>query len=84
MAQNSLTIKGWAVTVVAALLAFGNKDRDRRFAFFAVYLTLVFWSLDTYYLMKERQEARFEATAPPRTLSQSCLQRLSKFNYSAV
>jgi hypothetical protein len=55
MAQNSLTIKGWAVTVIAALLAFSNKDTDRRFAFLAVYPALAFWGLDAYYLMKERQ-----------------------------
>ncbi|WP_158626423.1 MULTISPECIES: hypothetical protein [Corallococcus] len=55
MAQNSFAIKGWAVTVITALLAFGNKDTERYFAVLAVYPTVVFWGLDSYFLMKERQ-----------------------------
>ena len=55
MAQNSFTIKGWAVTVITALLAFGNKDTERYFAVLAFYPTLAFWGLDAYFLMKERQ-----------------------------
>jgi hypothetical protein len=54
MAQNSFTIKGWAVTVVAALLAFNGKDADRWFALYALYPAIAFWGLDAYYLMQER------------------------------
>lgn len=54
MAQNSFTIKGWAVTVVAALLALSNKDSDRLFAAYALYPAVAFWGLDAYYLMQER------------------------------
>ncbi|NVJ00836.1 hypothetical protein HV824_22335 [Myxococcus sp. AM009] len=55
MAQNSFTIKGWAVTVVAALLAFANKATERHFAILAFYPSVAFWGLDAYYLMLERQ-----------------------------
>jgi hypothetical protein len=54
MAQNSFTIKGWAVTVVAALLAFNGKDADRWFVLYALYPAIAFWGLDAYYLMQER------------------------------
>lgn len=54
MAQNSFTIKGWAVTLVAALLALSNKDSDRGFALYALYPAIAFWGLDAYYLMQER------------------------------
>jgi hypothetical protein len=54
MAQNSFTIKGWAVTVMTALLAFSNKDSDRWFAAYALYPAMAFWGLDAYYLMQER------------------------------
>ncbi|HEX5753741.1 MAG TPA: hypothetical protein VFZ09_46565 [Archangium sp.] len=54
MAQNSFTIKGWAVTVLTALLAFSNKDSDRWFAVYALYPAVAFWGLDAYYLMQER------------------------------
>jgi hypothetical protein len=54
MAQNSFTIKGWAVTVVAALLALSNKESDRWFAVYALYPAMAFWGLDAYYLMLER------------------------------
>ncbi len=55
MAQNSFTIKGWAVTVIVALLAFANKDTERYFALLAFYPSVAFWGLDAYYLMVERQ-----------------------------
>ncbi|HYO66386.1 MAG TPA: hypothetical protein VEU33_09915 [Archangium sp.] len=54
MAQNSFTIKGWAVTVLTALLAFSNKESDRWFAVYALYPAVAFWGLDAYYLMQER------------------------------
>lgn len=54
MAQNSFTIKGWAVTVVAALLALSNRESDRWFAAYALYPSIAFWGLDAYYLLMER------------------------------
>jgi hypothetical protein len=54
MAQNSFTIKGWAVTVVGALLAFSSKETDRWMAICAIYPAIAFWGLDAYYLMQER------------------------------
>lgn len=54
MAQNSFAIKGWAVAVMTALLAFNGKETERWFAVYALYPALAFWGLDAYYLMQER------------------------------
>lgn len=66
MAQNSFTIKGWAVTVITALLAFSSKDTDRWLAICALYPVVAFWGLDAYYLMQERlfRELGKQSAAP--------------------
>lgn len=55
MAQTSFLLKGWAVTLVAGLLALSSATQER-IAFLAIaYLPLiVFWILDAYYLWQER------------------------------
>lgn len=55
MGTNSFLIKGWAVTLVSALLAFGAKDANATFAMLAMYPAVAFWGLDAYYLMLERK-----------------------------
>jgi len=59
MNSNSFVIKGWAVTIVAALLALcANKSLGFPVHFFLCIATLVifmFWMLDAYYLSQERQ-----------------------------
>lgn len=54
MAANSFLIKGWCVTIVAALLALSGKDSDKRFLIVAFYPVLMFWCLDGYFLWQER------------------------------
>lgn len=54
MASNSFSLKGWAVTLVAAIFAISSRDTDKIF-FLIVYIpVIVFWGLDSYYLMQER------------------------------
>jgi hypothetical protein len=75
MASNSFLLKGWAVTITAALLALSAKDSDRTFAVLAIYPALVFWGLDAYYLQLERSfRAKFEAIAGPLGLGLSVKQ----------
>lgn len=53
--QNSFMIKGWAVTIVSALLAlYANKD-NKTFVLISVFPTGVFMLLDSYYLWQERK-----------------------------
>lgn len=55
MNVNSFLIKGWAVTLVAALFAFAAKDTDIKYVLITYISTPVFWILDGYYLSIERQ-----------------------------
>ncbi|ERG68202.1 MULTISPECIES: hypothetical protein [Exiguobacterium] len=55
MASNSFYLKGWAVTLVAAILAFANvKDMDSRYIYIALIPTIFFWFLDGFYLHQEK------------------------------
>jgi hypothetical protein len=54
MAGNSFLIKGWCVTIVAALLALSSKDAEKRFLVVAYYPVLMFWIMDGYFLWRER------------------------------
>ena len=54
MASNSFALKGWSVTVSAALLGLAVKDAETSFAVLAIYPALSFWALDAYYLRQER------------------------------
>jgi len=54
MASNSATLKGWSITLVAALFALAAKDINRAFVIIAYLPVITFWILDGYYLCKER------------------------------
>lgn len=55
MAVNSFLIKGWSVTLVAALFALAAKDSERSFAIVSYFPCILFWCLDAYYLAQERK-----------------------------
>ena len=55
MNVNSFFLKGWSVTLVAALFAFATKEANSKFVVITFVSTLVFWLLDGYYLSQERQ-----------------------------
>lgn len=61
MGQNSFRVKGWSITIVAALLALyaasmgGNSAGNTWFIFVAILPTIIFWFLDSYYLQQERK-----------------------------
>lgn len=54
MASNSFALKGWAVTLVAGIFALSSKDADKMYFLIAYIPILVFWGLDSYYLLQER------------------------------
>ena len=58
MAGNSFLLKGWSVTLVAALFALAAKDANARFGWIAFLPTLMFWILDGYFLSQERRFRR--------------------------
>ena len=54
LAQNSFSYKGWAVTLVAAILALGAAANRPLYFLVALVPIIVFWGLDAYYLRQER------------------------------
>lgn len=55
MGSNSFLIKGWTITLVAALFALSAKDANINYALISYVVIPVFWALDGYFLSKERQ-----------------------------
>lgn len=55
MNANSFQIKNWAITIVAALLAIFASTKNELFILVSLFPVIVFWLLDTYYLMQERK-----------------------------
>lgn len=54
MAGNSFFIKGWSVTIVAALFALAAAGTNDLFVYLAYFPAFMFWSLDAYFLRQER------------------------------
>lgn len=55
MAKNSFQLKGWAMTLVAAMIALSAKDANQKFILFAFIPVVSFWGLDAFYLQQERK-----------------------------
>lgn len=54
MARNSFLIKGWSITVVAALGALAAAGKSELFVYLAFFPAAMFWALDAYFLRQER------------------------------
>jgi hypothetical protein len=54
MSGNSFLLKGWTITLVAALFALAQKETNPAFMYLAYFPAVVFWVLDGYYLWQER------------------------------
>lgn len=55
MASNLFFLKGWSVTLIAALFALSAKDSNKLYCLLAYYPLLIFWLLDGYFLSQERR-----------------------------
>jgi len=55
MASNLFLLKGWTITLIAALFALAAKDSKPGYALLAYIPIFVFWCLDGYFLGQERQ-----------------------------
>lgn len=54
MGTNSFLLKGWSVTLVAAMFALAVKDADKRFMLLSYFPVFVFWVLDGFFLHQEK------------------------------
>ena len=54
MAGNCFLLKGWAITLVAALFALSAKDANHNYFLIAYFPVIIFWILNGYFLSQER------------------------------
>lgn len=54
MAGNLFFLKGWAITLIAALFALAAKDANSKYIIVAYFPVIIFWILDGYFLHQER------------------------------
>lgn len=54
LANNSFLLKGWSVTLVAAILALTVQDPGIYTMLLALFPAVLFWGLDAFYLAQER------------------------------
>jgi hypothetical protein len=55
MASNLFLLKGWTVTLIAAMFALTAKESRDFYFLLAYFPTLMFWLLDGYFLAQERR-----------------------------
>jgi hypothetical protein len=55
MNMNSFLIKGWLVTLVAAVFILSQKDANTKFLWFAPFVAILFWILDGFFISTERK-----------------------------
>ncbi|MBN9461073.1 MAG: hypothetical protein J0H00_07580 [Burkholderiales bacterium] len=55
MAGNLFLLKGWSITLIAALFALAAKDANQFYVLIAYFPLFIFWSLDGYFLSQERK-----------------------------
>ena len=54
MASNSFVFKGWSITIIAGITAFAAKDTNKKLIVVSMIASVLFWGVDSYYLMLER------------------------------
>lgn len=53
--SNSFQIKGWAITIVAAILALYATIQNKDFILIGIFSLILFWLMDGYCLSQERK-----------------------------
>ncbi len=60
MAGNSFLIKGWSVTLIAAILALSASEHGNKWLMPIAFLpAVIFWFLDAYFLHQEKRFRKF-------------------------
>lgn len=55
MGANSFSLKGWGVTLIAGIFVLSSKDSDKTYFLITYLPVIVFWVLDSFYLLLERK-----------------------------
>ena len=53
LSSNSFMLKGWAVTLIAAVFVLSSQDSNKGYFLIAYFPILFFWALDAFYLRTE-------------------------------
>ncbi len=53
LANNSYTLKGWAITLVVGIITLSGKDQNKLYMIMAYVPLIAFWLLSSYYLYIE-------------------------------
>ena len=54
LSQNSFLIKGWSISIVAAMFALSAQNTNLVFIYLAYFPSIIFWILDSYFLRQEK------------------------------
>lgn len=54
MSGSLFYLKGWTITLIAALFALAEKDSSQDYFYIALFPVLIFWIMDGYFLSHER------------------------------
>lgn len=54
MAGNLFFLRGWTITLIAALFALFVKEANHNYIFVVYFPVIIFWILDGYFLSQER------------------------------
>lgn len=55
MNVNSFLVKGWLVTLVAAVFILSQKDTNKTFIWVAPFVAILFWVMDAFFVSTERK-----------------------------
>lgn len=54
MGNNSFLVKGWSITLVAAMFALSAKDSNPKLIIMTYFPVMIFWILDGFFLHQEK------------------------------
>ncbi len=55
MAGNSFLLRGWSITLIIAIVTLASQAYKPIYFWIALFTTIIFWCLDSYYLFQERK-----------------------------
>ena len=91
MAANSFMLKGWSITLAAALFTLTTKDSNTQYILAAFFPALLFAALDTYFFWQEKLFRRLydavandEISSDNFTLKTTCINSDRPSLFSAI
>lgn len=55
MAGNSFLLRGWSITLIIAIVTLAHQSNKPVYFIVALLINLIFWLLDSYYLLQEKK-----------------------------